>query len=568
MLLLPLLALLLPLALADQLVFSRQPWLLPSDFDSFGDSLVREWGVPGVAVGVVKVGDGGKTTTDFHSFGSAGKGRKVDEDTLFGIASNSKAFTAAAVGQLVHQGRISWTDKVHDLLPDFQLQDHHEASYRSGETTAELLERLRYLRPSAELRETWHLMFGTAAHLVSNLTSRSFTSHVASTIFHPLNMTSTSYAPHPSPDLVSRLSASYLTLENGTAVEIPYGFNFSREDLEFNAGAGGVVSSTRDMVKWVELLIRQRQASRKGNTPSPLDSVLAPATIRALSTPRSIVQPEPSYPFLSPTLYGMGLMLTSYNGSEYIYHGGSIPGFGSQVAWSSDLGVGVVVLCNTDGTGNAVSDILAYRAFDNLLNRPALDWNKHYHTLATADRNASHAALQHAHEHKEAKVPPSLPEEAYLGRYADAGYGSVTLCAYPPPPSSSLLSPPAERAAPESCAALYARLALSTPFHSPQPPDFPSPVFLLSQPGFFGMSHVLLRHFNGSEWRDARGSVFDGTKTGEGGKWVRYAEADEVRVRFVSEGEGVRGMEMSGVWGAGAGVEEEEGRIEVVFERV
>lgn len=101
-------------------------------------------------------------------------------------------------------------------------------------------------------------MFILAAYLVSGLANQPFTDFVTSTFFKPLNMSSTTYTPLLDvTDAVKHLSSSYATLKNWTSVEIPYNFNATFEQLQLFAGAGGAVSSARDLVKWLAFLIKQ-----------------------------------------------------------------------------------------------------------------------------------------------------------------------------------------------------------------------------------------------------------------------------------------------------------------------
>jgi CubicO group peptidase (beta-lactamase class C family) len=93
----------------------------PSEIDSLVQKVMTSFRVPGIAVGVVKDGK------IIHAKGYGVRSLKTKEattpNTLFGIASNSKAFTAAALGILVEQGKIKWEDHVRDYIPAFKLYD-------------------------------------------------------------------------------------------------------------------------------------------------------------------------------------------------------------------------------------------------------------------------------------------------------------------------------------------------------------------------------------------------------------------------------------------------------------
>ena len=89
--------------------------------DSITEKALKTFDVPGIAVGVVK--DGKIIHAKGYGVRSLQSNLKVDEHTLFGIASNSKAFTAAALGMMVDEGKLKWDDKVTDYIPEFRLYD-------------------------------------------------------------------------------------------------------------------------------------------------------------------------------------------------------------------------------------------------------------------------------------------------------------------------------------------------------------------------------------------------------------------------------------------------------------
>ncbi len=191
-------------------------------------------------------------------------------------------------------------------------------------------------------------MFIAAAFLASNLTATAYTDLVSDSIFRPLNMSASTFTPHLDDPSIAKLSSSFVTLDNNTVIEIPYGFNHSFAALQLNAGAGGVVTSARDGLKWVEFLLRQRRAATAEPAPprTRLDGVLSRESVLEMSRGQMLAQRVGPYPESSQQLYGLGLELVHYQGVQTVRHGGSIPGFGTQVLWSSEEGVGVVAFCN------------------------------------------------------------------------------------------------------------------------------------------------------------------------------------------------------------------------------
>ncbi|KAL8292333.1 hypothetical protein RQP46_001799 [Phenoliferia psychrophenolica] len=545
--------------------------LLSADFEEFAHSLIEEWHVPGMAIGVIKLGKEGEAPrVQFVNVGTAGQGRAVDPD----------AFTAASVGVLVDRGLFNWTTKVSSLIPDFALPGsiegeasvldimshrtglpRHDHSYSPGVTHKGFIERIKHLRPSAEFREAWHQMFMTAAYLVSKLTSTPFTDFVTSAIFKPLNMTASTFSPDTSPTSWAHLSDSFMTLDNGTVSEIPYGFKESFEDLQVNAGAGGVVSSARDLMKWLEFLMTARnEAIHPGSSNASFP--VSPQSILKMSSAHMPQTLRGEYPDVSATVYGLGLGFGSYQGFELIRHGGSIPGFGTQVVWSSERGVGAVALCNADGSGNSVSDIATYRAFDTLLRLKQVDWNSRYKEKARLAKELKTATLS-ATAAKVATLalsPPTLSLDKYLGAYTDPGYSNITVCTTPENAHLFHLAP--------ECAVLHSLLdgALSL---TELPPSSPRASFLIYRPGYFSQSHLWITQDEGDRFLGSWGYLFGPTSERKE-RTLAYAEIGEIGVEFVAESNGeVVGMDWSGVWGPGAIVvqrEKEEGRrVEVAF---
>jgi CubicO group peptidase (beta-lactamase class C family) len=97
------------------------PGFTESDLDNLVSRAMDRFAVPGIAVGIVKNGE--LIYEKGHGVREHGKPDRVDADTLFSIASNTKAFTTAALAILVDEGKIAWDDRVVDHMPRFQLSD-------------------------------------------------------------------------------------------------------------------------------------------------------------------------------------------------------------------------------------------------------------------------------------------------------------------------------------------------------------------------------------------------------------------------------------------------------------
>src|SRR5271169_1040965 len=189
---------------------------LPVDLDEYATRSMKTFEVPGMAVAVVK--DGKVVVSKGYGVRKLGEATPVDENTLFGIGSNTKAFTAAALATLVDEGKISWDDPVYERLKGFEMYDPyvskemrirdllcHRSGLGLGEgdlmfwphtsfTRDEVVYRLRFLKPVTSFRTTYaynNLMFLTAGQVVAEVSGKSWDDYVRERIFLPLGMTGT-----------------------------------------------------------------------------------------------------------------------------------------------------------------------------------------------------------------------------------------------------------------------------------------------------------------------------------------------------------------------------------------
>ena len=113
-------------------VFTVQAQVDVKAIDKYIEKARTDWNVPGMAVAIVK--DGEVVLSKGYGVKEVGKKDKVDDNTQFAIASNSKAFVASCISKLVDEGKLSWKDKVRDYLPYFMLYGNE---YVSAEVTVE-----------------------------------------------------------------------------------------------------------------------------------------------------------------------------------------------------------------------------------------------------------------------------------------------------------------------------------------------------------------------------------------------------------------------------------------------
>src|SRR3989441_3837478 len=186
----------------------------PADLDAFVARSMKTFGVPGLSVAIVK--DGKVVVAKGYGVRKMGESAPVDENTLFGIGSNTKAFTTAALATLVDEGKISWNDPVYERLPGFQMYDpyvSHEMTIRDllchrsgmglGEgdllfwpnttfTRDEVIYRLRFMKPATSFRSHYaydNLLYLAAGQIIPAVTGKSWEAYVREKILQPLGMT-------------------------------------------------------------------------------------------------------------------------------------------------------------------------------------------------------------------------------------------------------------------------------------------------------------------------------------------------------------------------------------------
>ena len=415
------------------------------DFPAYVDSARKTFHVPGIAVAIVK--DGQVVLEQGFGEREIGKPEKVDAHTLFAIASNPKAFTAASLQMLAEQGKLKMDDRVIDHLPWFQMSDPYVTremrvrdllAHRSGlslgagdllywpptsYSTKDVVEHLRYVPLANSFRSAYaydNILFAVATLVIEQVSGQSYADFVRQHIFQPVGMNE--------------------SLIDMTALKpgMDYAMGHAKADFKelqpvppmawLNApGAGGIYASVHDMAKWmnVQLAGGALPAGTDGK-PGRLFSEDSQRQMWTMLTP--IAVNKPPVPELAPLLpnfsgYGEGWFLSDYRGQRLVWHTGGWPGMVSRVTLVPELHLGVVVLTNQES--GAAFNAVTYRVLDAYLNAPATDWVVAYDKAvqkAAAKSDDSYAKHQ-ARRAKDGK--PSLPLASYAGTFRDPWYGDV-----------------------------------------------------------------------------------------------------------------------------------------------
>jgi CubicO group peptidase (beta-lactamase class C family) len=412
--------------------------------DAYVGRAMREFGVPGMAVAVVK--DGEVLLARGYGVRRAGEPAAVDADTLFGIASNTKAFTCAALSILVEEGRLGWDDPVTKHLPAFQMHDPwvtrelavrdlvtHRTGLGLGEgdlmwwppttfTRAEIVRGMRWLKPASSLRSRYaynNVAFIAAGEVVTAASGTTWDAFVQERILRPVGMSRTTSSLSAAE---ANRAAPHLEVKDEAVPTAPMDFA--------NAGAAaGLQSSASDMARWLAMLV---ECGRGEEAPAGRTCVLKPASIRQLWSAQTVqATPDPP-PGLEATragfaAYGLGFGLRDYRGRKVVSHTGGLPGYVSQVALVPEDRLGLVVLTNQEQTG--AFEAVKYRVFDEFLGAPAppVDWIAAFRRRAEDERKKAEEAVAKAAAARDPASHPSLPLARYAGRYRDPWYGDVTI---------------------------------------------------------------------------------------------------------------------------------------------
>ncbi|HOW86832.1 MAG TPA: serine hydrolase [Candidatus Aminicenantes bacterium] len=415
--------------------------VLPAGFDALVGRIMKTFDVPGLGLAVVH--DGRVVLARGYGIRKIGDPAPVDARTLFGIASNTKAFTATALGLLVEEGKIEWDGQVTRYLPWFQMWDPYVTRemtvrdllvHRSGlglgagdlllwpETTytrREIVGRLRYVRPATSFRSAYaydNMLYIAAGELIEVVSGMSWEDFVAERILKRAGMASSR----------PRHSAALAASPDGN-VAIPHAVLDGRpvpvavDENDHMNPAGGIISCAEDMARW--MLIHLDGGRLPDGT-----RLFAEGTERQLTsivTPMPIAPPAPELAAQRSNFsgYALGFRVSDYRGRRLVNHTGGLSGYVSRVVMVPELGLGIAVLTNQE-SDEAYNSVI-YAVLDQAMGAPAYDWAAAYLKVRERAEAGTDESLAAAEARRDRAAKPSLPLAAYAGPYADAWYGPI-----------------------------------------------------------------------------------------------------------------------------------------------
>ena len=413
---------------------------VPPGIDATAAKIMEAFEVPGLALAIVK--DGRVALAKGYGVRKLGEPTPVDARTLFGIASNSKVFTATALGLLVEEGRIDWDAPVVDYLPWFMMYDPYVTReltvrdllvHRSGlglgagdllwwpESTynrREVAERLRFIKPATSFRSAYaydNVLYLVAGEVIQEVTGRTWEDFVDDRILKKVGMTD-SNPRHSAAAEGGNVAAPHARIEGAVRPIAPFTSDNTNP-------AGGINSGAEDMAKW--MLVRLARGKLSDGT-----ALYSERTAREIEMPVTIL-PNPAPPAELAALksnfaaYALGMNVRDYRGHKVLTHTGGLPGYVSIVTLLPDRNLGVAVLTNAEST--SAFSALTWHVVDHDLGVPATDWTAAYLALQKRAEERLAKALGGAEAARDAASGSSLPPAKYAGVYTDAWYGDIAI---------------------------------------------------------------------------------------------------------------------------------------------
>ncbi|MBW7846802.1 MAG: serine hydrolase [Bacteroidales bacterium] len=403
--------------------------------DHYFSSALAEWEVPGLAIAIVQndsiIFAKGYGVTDVTTR------QPVNANTLFAVASNTKAYTATALAMLVDEGKLQWTDKVQKYLPWFRLYDPYVSSnitiadllsHRSGLATfsgdliwygsnynrRQVIEKAAFLKPHHGFREEFgysNILYLTAGEIIPVVTGQSWDEFVEQRILQPLGMKRS--VLHVSELALRDNVAQPHTTVDGKTRSIPW---LSWDNI---APAGSLISSANEMANWLIMNLNEGTFQNK--------KLINPERVYELQSAQTPNAVAPSAKKLFPSThfkaYGFGWGMMDYLGYKIVQHNGGYDGMVSQTTLIPEKKLGFVVLTNSNSN---LYFALMYKMLDVLLENPTeQDWSK-----ITLERMKKNELWQKETEAKKAaernkNSRPSHPLTDFVGMYACPLYDSV-----------------------------------------------------------------------------------------------------------------------------------------------
>jgi CubicO group peptidase (beta-lactamase class C family) len=415
--------------------------LSSAEIDALVNKAMKEFNVAGVAVAIVK--DGKAIYEKGYGVRSIATKLPVDEHTNFQIASNSKAFTTAALSILIDEGKLSWKDKVKTYLPEFKMYNDYVTEnflvedllcHRSGLglgvgdlmefpdgsdfTIRDVLTNFQYFKPVSAFRTQFdydNQLYIVAGELIARVSGMSWEKFIQTRILDPLQMNN-SFSSLGAIKDKANLAIPHST-ETGTIRTI------ATFGDQMNGAAGGILSNVDDMSRWLML---QLNKGRYGNNLEK--QLFTEARQREMWTIHTVTgaSSDPRYNGHFGG-YGLGWGLSDIKGNLRVGHTGGLPGMLTSVTMIPDLKLGVVILTNTESGGSALFNAVNRSIIESYLGLEKVDWIDRFSKDLQSRKSKGDSVTIKVWETVAAAKNTVIKNENFIGIYQDKWFGKVEI---------------------------------------------------------------------------------------------------------------------------------------------
>jgi CubicO group peptidase (beta-lactamase class C family) len=403
--------------------------------DSYIDSFMKEWNIPGLALGIVYKDQ--LIYAKGYGYRDLKNKLPVDAKTLFPIASNTKLFTSTAACMLAVEGKLDLDKPVRNYMPLLNFSNDElnakvtlrdMLSHRTGLprydgiwvaspfTRKETVNKVVYMKPVLGFREGYiynNMMYAASGAVMEAVSGISWEEYTKKKIFQPLQMNASCFTNEEMRKYGNFAYAYYEPDSTGRLQDLTY---VAQSDAL--GPAGTIKSNIEDMSHWI---IAQLNGGRfKGQ------QVIAEPAIRQTLIPNSIADKEGKWDELSNLLYGLGRGMQTYKGHKIATHTGSIDGYYSNLTFIPSENIAVFLVHNSVAAGS-VRPVMAFPVIDRLLNLSPTAWSERYRKDYLKSKADSKREKDSINATQVKNTSPSHALKDYAGRYSNSIYGEMMI---------------------------------------------------------------------------------------------------------------------------------------------
>jgi len=413
---------------------TQTPSFITDSLDSYIERGMKQWQIPGLSIAIVK--DGNVVVKKGYGVREIGKPEKVDENTLFIIASNSKLFTGTSLAKLEYERKLSLNDHITRYIPWFRLYDSNSSKlanitdllcHRIGTKTFQgdftfwdsnlptdsIIWKMRYLKPPGNFRQDYgycNSCFVTAGQIVKIVSGQTWENYVRENILLPLGMSNT-YMNTAGIAQRNNVAKPHNNLYSNLTV-IPY------DQVDNMGPATSMVSNVNDLSKWI--MMQLDSGRYEGKQVLPWDVLQKTRDGNILTGTRA----SSVYP-VHFRAYGLGLFMADYAGKQVYWHTGGAFGMVTNVCFVPEEKLGITILTNNDN--QSFFEALRYQIMDAYLGVKYTDRSRFQYSFFTQGQKSTDNTLKSLQERVSHKNQPEIKLDDSTGVYVNTVYGKITI---------------------------------------------------------------------------------------------------------------------------------------------